>query len=224
MNAASGGAGSGRVGPEPTYTRADDPVHTTSSWWGSTPGSTAGDRDDPAHDSSAKPLAGRGPDRSAAQPTDEPLPPDLGAAARQLGRALTDERSARGGWRVAQAAVGWLPIALGVGWAIGEITGCSRSAATCDGADPWLAPIAVLLTLIPLLLVPRLASLAAAGGIAVAIVALPAAAILSATHDESPSTERSVVLGIVLLIAWLVGVAVAIARRARSADTGRPVS
>ena len=57
---------------------------------------------------------------------DDALPPDLGAAARQLGRALTDERSARGGWRVAQAAVGWLPIALGVGWAIGELTGCSR--------------------------------------------------------------------------------------------------
>ncbi len=155
--------------------------------------------------------------------TDDALPPDLGAAARQLGRALTDERSARGGWRVAQAAVGWLPIALGVGWAIGELTGCSRSSASCDGADPWLAPVAVLLTLIPLLLVPRLASIAAAGGIAVAIVAVPAAAILSATNDESPSTERSVILGIVLAVAWLVGVAVAIARRARS-DTGGPVS
>ena len=79
------------------------------------------------------------------------------------------------------------------------------------------------LTLIPLLLVPRLASIAAAGGIAVAIVAVPAAAILSATNDERPSTERSVILGIVLAVAWLVGVAVAIARRARS-DTGGPVS
>ena len=162
--------------------------------------------------------------RPSAPAADDPLPPDLGAAARQLGRALTDERSARGGWRVAQAAVGWLPIALGVGWAIGELTGCSRSAASCDGTDPWLAPIAVLLTLLPLLLVPRLASIAAAGGIAVAIVAIPAAAILSATRDESPSTERSVVLGVVLSIAWLVGVAIAIARRARSADTGGPVS
>ena len=108
------------------------------------------------------------------------------------------------------------------------MTGCSRSAASCDGADNYLGPIAAIAILGLLLLVPRLAALAAAAAIAVAIVAVPAAAILSASNGEGPpSPERGVALGIVLLIAWLVGLAAGIVRLRPApapAAPGGPVS
>ena len=66
-----------------------------------------------------------------------PPPPDLGRAFAEIVRAITDVQY--GGWRgrVVRAIIGWLPIALGLGWLIGELTGCGRFAATCDGsADP----------------------------------------------------------------------------------------
>ena len=64
--------------------------------------------------------------------------PDLGRAIGRHRRA-PHRRPTSGGWRgrVVRAVIGWLPIALGLGWLIGELTGCGRFAATCDGsADP----------------------------------------------------------------------------------------
>lgn len=201
---------------------SDEPVHTTSAWWD---GTSSGP--EPARDATPARPAPR-PEPAAVRSNPPPPSPDLGAAATDLGRALTDERSARGPWRIARAVVGWLPIALGLGWVIGEVTGCSRSAASCDGADDLLGPIAAIAALGFLLLVPRLAALAAAAAIAVAIVAIPAAAILSASSGEGPpSPERSVALGIVLLIAWVVGLVVGILRLrlgAAPVAPGGPVS
>ena len=214
---------------------SDEPVHTTTSWWDA----TAADPEPEwatasASASSSPPRPGTAP-RSAPRATATPKataapppPPDLGAAATDLGRALTDERSARGRWRLAQAVVGWLPIAFAIGWALGESTGCSRSAASCDGFDAMLAPLASLAALGLLLLIPRLAALAAAAAIAVAIVAVPAAAILSSTNGGDEPPDRSAALGAILLAAWLIGLAVALARRFRGRSSpvapGRPVS
>ena len=61
--------------------------------------------------------AGRPPAGASTEPP--PPPPDLAAAATDLGRALTDERTAHGRWRFVQAIVGWLPIVFGLGWLIG---------------------------------------------------------------------------------------------------------
>ena len=132
--------------------------------------------------------------------------PDLGAAAADLGRALTDERTARGRWRVVQAIVGWLPLALGIGWLIGEVTGCSRFAASCDGSTTgYLQPIVAVALLGLLLLIPRLAALAAAGAVAVVVAAVPTALILSATGEAADLEARATALGVTIVIAWLVG-------------------
>jgi hypothetical protein len=188
-------------------------MHETSSWW-------TGIDDDPA----PEPAPAAPPPRAAPTPGPAAEPaapaPDLGAAASDLGRALTDERSARGWWRLAQAMVGWLPIAFGLGWVIGELTGCGRSSASCDGADGLLGPAAAALALVVLLLVPRLAALAAAAAIAVAIVAVPAAAILSASgNGEPPPPDRSAALGVILCIAWATGLVIGVARRLRAPPT-----
>ena len=93
-------------------------------------------------------------------------PPDLAAAATDLGRALTDERTARGRWRLVQALVGWLPIVLGLDWLVGEMTGCGRFAASCTGAQSLITPLLALAVLALLLLVPMLASIAATAAVA----------------------------------------------------------
>ena len=58
--------------------------------------------------------------------------------------------------RVGRAVVGWAPIALGIGWLVGELSGCGRFAATCDPvgrADHASSPSWRVLAV--LLLVPR---------------------------------------------------------------------
>ncbi len=192
------------------------PEHTTSSWWRATAG--------PAE--ATEPTPPRAAPRPTASPRGEPsasdsaaggAAPDLGAAAADLGRALTDERTAHGRWRFVQAIVGWLPLALGIGWLIGELTGCSRFAASCDGTTTsFIQPIAAVGLLGLLLLVPRLAALAAAGAIAVVVAAVPTALILSATGEAAELEVRATALGATIVVAWLVGVGVAVARRVRT--------
>ena len=122
-----------------------------------------------------------GPPRRPDQRTDAPPPPDIGRAMADIGRALTDEGFGGMRGRVGRAIVGWLPIAFGIGWLAGEMTGCGRFAATCDStADPFvlLLQAAVLAVL---LLVPALASVTVMGSIALLSTAVAATLILSAT-------------------------------------------
>ena len=119
-----------------------------------------------------------------------------------------------------RALIGWLPIAFGVSWLVGEITGCGRFAATCEGfADPLILVIQVV-ALAVLLLFPTIASVAAMGSVAL----LCAALILSAAGEAADGDARRSALGAVLLVAWLAGVAIAVARRVRTLPTTRPVS
>jgi hypothetical protein len=139
--------------------------------------------------------------------------------------ALTDERFGGVRGRVARAIIGWLPIALGVGWVVGELTGCGRFAATCDGASEPFVLLLQVAALGVLLLVPALASVATMAALALFAAAVIAALILSATGSAADGDSRRAALGAVLLVAWLVGLAIAVMRRIRALPSPtRPVS
>ncbi len=79
-----------------------------------------------------------------------------------------------------------------------------------------------------LLLVPRLAALAAAGAVALVVAAVPTTLMLSATGEAASVESRNALLGAVLVVAWVVGLVIGIARRARTvglpSDRAGPVS
>ncbi len=115
--AAEAGTSGPRPDPDAPSTEADPPTHTTSSWWDATAGPAA---DVPF--------------------TDDTDPP--GPVEPVEGRAV---RGVVG--RVGLAALGWIPIALAIGWIAGEVSGCGRFAATCDPAQGTLVWIAQLVAL-----------------------------------------------------------------------------
>ena len=158
-------------------------------------------------------------------PTADPPPLDLGRMASDVGRGLFDDRVGGLSIRVGRAFIAWLPIAIGLGWFAGELTGCGRFAATCDGgADPFvfLLQVAVLAVL---LLVPPIASIAAVAAVTALVAAVGAALVLSASGGASESDSRASALGAILLVAWLGGAAIAVFRRVRTLGTpGSPVS
>lgn len=207
--------------PPPEATAAREPgappTHTTSSWWDSTTGTTG---PAPAQD-----WASTGGSEAADQRTVPAPPPDLGRAMADIGRALTDEGFGGLRGRVARAIIGWLPIAFGIGWMAGEMTGCGRFAATCDGtADPFVLLLQAAV-LVLLLLVPALASVTVMASIALLSAAVVATLILSATGEAADGDARRSVLGVVLLLAWLAGLAIAVARRVRAlSPPATPVS
>jgi hypothetical protein len=206
------------------------PTHTTSSWWRSTAGPAGAPPEaGPPPERPAPRPAGAGRPSPAANPSGPPPPPpDLAAAATDLGRALTDERTARGRWRLIQVVVGWLPIVIGADWLVGELTGCGRFAATCDGGAWALTPIMAVVAFAVLLLVPRLAALAAAGAIAIIVAAVPTTLLLSATGSAATAEARNAALGVVVVSAWVVGLVIGLARQMRPvgvpSDRAGPVS
>jgi len=213
--------------PETDPQPAAGPTHTTSSWWESTtgatgpgPGPSAG-----ADQTAAAPGPAFARPADAARPATAPPPPDIGRALGDLGRALIDPTFGGGRGRIGRAFIGWLPIAFGVSWLVGEVTGCGRFAATCTGlADPIVLALQVG-ALLALLALPVVASIAAMGAITLLGAAVAAAFILSATGEAADGDSRRVALGAVLLVAWLAGIAIAVARRVRiPASTTRPVS
>jgi hypothetical protein len=215
---ATGGASGTGAG---TSTAPGGPAHTTTSWWDSTSaadGAPAGTRspDGRYPGAGAAAAAATAASRSSRATVDADVPPpDLAAAATDLGRALTDERTARGRWRLVQALVGWLPIVLGLDWLVGEITGCGRYAASCTGAQSLITPLLALAVLALLLLVPMLASIAATAAVAAVVAAIPTALVLSASGGAFEGAPRAAFLGFVLLVAWVAGVVFAIVRRVR---------
>jgi len=196
------------------------PTHTTSSWWQSTAASGDAGRGDASGTAT-------GPSRQRAEPrprNDAP-PPDLGRAFADLGRALTDEHVGGIRGRVARAVIGWLPIAFGIGWLVGELTGCGRFAASCDGAATPFVLLLQGLLLAVLVLVPALASIATVAALTLLGAAVITSLVLSATGGAADSTARQLALGGVLLISWLAGLAIGVMRRLRELPaSGRPVS
>jgi curved DNA-binding protein CbpA len=220
---ASVGTTGGADEPDPSV----DASHTTSSWWESTAGpgptTTGSVTDGPGPAASTEPTKPSPP--GAGQTTAGSVPPpDLAGALADLGRALSDERLGGVRGRLVRGLIGWLPLALGIGWLAGEISGCGRFAASCDGAAGPLTVGAQLLALAVLLAVPVAGSIATMASLTVLAVAIIAAVILSASGG-APDDARRVTLGSILLVAWVIGAAIAVVQRVRprSAPAG-PVS
>ncbi len=215
----------GEAGPDPDAA----PMHTTESWWASTAGPE--DATDPGQDpigtagtTDAEPEPAARRWRAAASRPGDPAP-DPARAAVDLGRALTDPRSGGLRGRVLRAMLGWVPIALGIGWVVGEITGCGRFAATCDPSVAPLTAVGQGIVLAALLLVPEIAAITAGAAIVLLLAAVGATLILSATGAAADETSRRAALGALLLMAWLSGLAIAVFRRLRfGREASRPVS
>ena len=200
----------------------DAPIHTASSWWQPTstdrPGGTPAD---PAYAPPAPPA-------QRSRPAEAPAPADGPEASSEAVldslRAWLDDRRPGVGARVGRAVAGWAPIALGIGWAAGEVSGCSRFSATCPPAvapATWGAQVAVLILL---LLVPRLARVATVATIATLGAVLPASVLLLATSDPASMDAARAVLGGLMTIAWIAGIAFGAAREFRRRPIDRPVS
>ena len=112
--------------------------------------------------------------------------------------------------------MGWLPIALGLGWLLGELTGCGRFAATCDPSVAPLTAVGQVIVVAALLLLPEIAAVAAGAALVLLAAAVAATLILSATGAAADEGSRRTALGVLLAVAWLSGLAIAVVRRIRS--------
>ena len=202
-------------GPEPVHGDSG-PTHTTGSWWDSTT-----EPAEPEADRAADP--GAAADRQ--QPTFHEPGPDPARAAADLVRAIVDPGSGGFRGRIARAFVGWLPIALGLGWLFGELTGCGRFAATCDSSVEPLILVVQGGALVGLLLLPVVASLAASAALGLLAASVAATLVLSATGGAADEASRRATLGVLLVVAWVAGLFIAIGQRIRSASArSGPVS
>jgi hypothetical protein len=117
--------------------------------------------------------------------------------------------------RLGLALVGWPPIGIAISTIVGEVTGCGRFAASCVdvfGTGTWVAQLAVFLVLLAL---PSVAALSAVGTLAALAAAIPTAVVLSASGGAREPAASAAVLGAVLAVAYLAGVAFALVRRWR---------
>ena len=180
-----------RPGMRPAPRARRPPVRAAAARQGppaSDPAWSPGDAARPRGDGDRGPPRGdRGPAATAAgTSSDAAVPGRIGSGLTPEGILeavrswLDDDRPGAMG-RIARAIVGWAPIALGIGWVAGEISGCGRFAAGCDDAEvmsAWLVQIAALVALI---VVGRLARIASVATLATLAAAIPAALLLSAT-------------------------------------------
>ena len=223
-------------------------THTTSSWWEATAGhpetSAAGrarpgerrrspdpafgrDAAGPARDPRAGPARSGAPDRDPGAAAPSPTPISGRAAGVSADAILEAIRTwlddAHPGTigRVARALVGWAPIALGIGWLTGELSGCGRFAAGCDdtvAATAWIVEAAVLLVLI---VVGRLARITSVASLATLAAAIPAALLLSATGSPNDLAAGRLALSGLLVISWVVGLGFGVVREVRATAGGR---
>lgn len=202
-------------------------THTPASWWEAMPSGAPGsgtssaatdprpvdedpapDRRRPADDSTAS-----GPPRSrAALGASADLATDAVVASM---RAWLDDDRPPLGARIGRAVIGWAPVALGIGWIAGEVTGCSRFSADCDAA---VAPVSwgVQLAALALLgLLPRVARVATVATIATLAAVVPGAVLLLATSDPGAVEVGRTALGGLMAIAWCAGLAYGLLREGR---------
>lgn len=117
--------------------------------------------------------------------------------------------------RVGLAVLGWPPIGVAISTIAGEVTGCGRFAAGCIDTfelGTWLAQLVVIVILLAL---PSLAALSAVGTLAALAASVPTAVILSASGGSREPGASAAILGGVLALAYLAGVAFALVRRAQ---------
>ena len=231
------GPGQAEAPTEPGIGRATrPPTHTTSSWWeatvGEPPRSETSASASAETSASARPRTGRRPSPRAqarAVPTDPPPAPPVGPATpTDLGtdailaavRTWLDDTSPGAIARVGRAVLGWAPIALGIGWLSGEMSGCGRFAAGCDDTAALSAWFAQIAALVALLLVGRLARIASLATLTTLAAAIPAALLLTATGGPDDAAAGRMVLSGLLAIAWAVGLVLGVTREVRGSLRG----
>ncbi len=219
----TGPAPSVDVAPEPAASIGGDapaappppPTHTTSSWWEATAGEpppAAPPPPGPGHAAAPRPP-------SAA--VDGGRPPSTDAVLALIASWLDDDRPPIGA-RVGRAVIGWVPIAVGLGWLAGEASGCGRFAATCDPAfapATWIAQVVLLGFLI---LLPWAARITAVATIATLATVFPASVLLFATGDPEGMAAGRSILAVLMVVAWLAGFGFGVVRDVRRRT--RPVS
>jgi hypothetical protein len=109
--------------------------------------------------------------------------------------------------------VGWVPIAAGIAWLAGEMSGCGHFTARCvdQSGIGTLIPVAAVLVVLAVL--PLLAAISAFGTIGALALAVPAAVILSAGGGSRQPEAASAVLNVTFLVGYVAGTAFAIGRR-----------
>jgi hypothetical protein len=120
--------------------------------------------------------------------------------------------------RVTRAVLGWLPLLWLLASALGELSGCARSAPSCTDQAVAISSFVALAPLPILLAAPSLAGLAAAGALALLILALPLGAIVILFLGQF-DPARSDVLAVFLTAAFVSGVVIGVAVR-RGAGRG----
>jgi curved DNA-binding protein CbpA len=203
---------------EPAPVAPDAPTHTASSWWQP----TASDR--PFDAPGAHPPPPAPPPPAAARPPSVDGPDASTDAILDSIRLWLEDRRPGVAARVGRAVVGWAPIGLGLSWATGEATGCSRFSADCS---PAVAPItwgAQLAVLVLLIAAPRFSRVATVATIATLAAVFPASALLLATSDPASMDAGRAVLGGLMAIAWVAGIAYGAAREFRQRPIDGPVS
>jgi curved DNA-binding protein CbpA len=221
------------------------PTHTTSSWWEATaghpetaassrarpgdrrsgPGTGAGSASGGhAQAAYARDTAAAGGSQSRGAVGTGPAPGAPGVSADAILEAIRtwlDDAHPGTVGRIARALVGWAPIALGIGWLGGEMSGCGRFAAGCDdtvAASAWIVQIAALLLLI---VVGRLARVASVATLATLAAAVPAALLLSATGSPNDLAAGRLALSGLLVISWVVGLGFGVVREIRGTAARR---
>lgn len=217
--------------------QAAPPTHTTSSWWDATAAEPTSDQTASTADQASvrsSPASHSPAESPAESPAPEMRPNGIAEAADTAHAAPSIWDAARwletgsGGvaGRVIRAVAGWAPIALGIGWLAGEITGCARFSAECDASSAPIAWFAQLVILAVLLIVPRLAAAASVATVGTIAAAVPGSLLLTSMGGAADLASGRAALGGLLVIGWVVGIAIGIGREVRHpvGKGNRPVS
>ena len=116
--------------------------------------------------------------------------------------------------RLGIALVAWPPIGLAAAALIGDVTGCAMYSAECGGTEPLLPWLAQAVILGLLLLLPPVARILAGGAVGALVGLVPLTAILVAVGG-SGEPQAGFALSFFLAVAWLAGVAWAVAQARR---------
>jgi hypothetical protein len=215
----------------PAASTPPPPTHTSTSWWQATT-AEATPRDDAAPRDVARPPQPRTappvrPQTSTTSATtgaidDRSPAADLSvdAAVDSLRRWLDDDSPSLTS-RLVRGFVAWMPVALAIGWGLGELSGCGRFVATCDPAVApisWAVQSGILVVLILLARIARIGVLAAFGSLTPVFLA----SVLLFTSDPAATDTARAILGALMAVGWGLGLVFGIGRELRRG--ARPVS
>ena len=111
------------------------------------------------------------------------------------------------------ALIAWPPIGLAAAQLLGDLTGCDRYAASCSQPASLLGWLAQPVVVAVLLLLPRLAQVAAVASLVVGVAALGGAAVLSSMGGTRAPAAASSLLLAILVMAYAVGLIGALSGR-----------